>query len=247
MSELAFTVNGDTFEVPYTVTAWRVRRLKPRGAPELVYARDGRPLTLPIEADLDDLHEAVTTSGKYRLDPVGDDVERLFTNTLDPAADPSFAAVAGLRVSAHFFIRRGGDLVQFVSCNERAWHAGVSAWRGRQRCNDFSIGIELEGTDDTAYADAQYQRLAVLLRALKRRNPELLIGVMGCMAQLQQEAVLRRAPQVDLVFGSPAIARAVSPAISRARLERSPPAISASASMPSIAERVESQSKAIVP
>lgn len=73
MSELAFTVNGDTFEVPNTVTAWRVRRLKPRGAPELVYARDGRPLTLPIEADLDDLHAAVTASGKYRLDPIGDD------------------------------------------------------------------------------------------------------------------------------------------------------------------------------
>lgn len=73
MSELAFTVTGDTFEVPSTVTAWRVRRLKPRGAPELVYARDGRPLTLPIEADVDDLHEAVTTPGKYRLDPIGDD------------------------------------------------------------------------------------------------------------------------------------------------------------------------------
>ena len=73
MSELAFTVSGDTFEVPNTVTGWRVRRLKPRGAPELVYARDGRPLTLPIEADLDDLHEAVSTSGKYRLDPIGDD------------------------------------------------------------------------------------------------------------------------------------------------------------------------------
>ena len=73
MSELAFTVNGEVFDVPNTVSAWRVRRLKPRGAPELVYARDGRPLTLPIEADLDDLHEAVSSSGKYRLDPIGDD------------------------------------------------------------------------------------------------------------------------------------------------------------------------------
>ena len=73
MSELAYTMSGDTFEVPSTVTAWRVRRLKPRGAPELVYSRDGRPLTVPIEADLDDLHEAVTASGKYRLDGIGDD------------------------------------------------------------------------------------------------------------------------------------------------------------------------------
>lgn len=73
MSELAYTMSGDTFEVPSTVTTWRVRRLKPRGAPELVYSREGRPLTLPIEADLDDLHEAVTASGKYRLDGIGDD------------------------------------------------------------------------------------------------------------------------------------------------------------------------------
>jgi hypothetical protein len=73
MSELAFTVNGDAFEVPAAVTAWRVRRLKPRGAPELVYARDGRPLMLPIESDLDDLRDAVTMSGKYRLDPINDD------------------------------------------------------------------------------------------------------------------------------------------------------------------------------
>jgi len=103
----------------------------------------------------------------------GDAVMRLFTNTLDPAADPSFATIAGLRVSAHFLVRRDGELLQFVSCNDRAWHAGASAWRGRERCNDFSIGVELEGADDTPYDAAQYVRLASLLRALKRRYPSI--------------------------------------------------------------------------
>lgn len=103
----------------------------------------------------------------------GDGVTRLFTNTLDPGADPFYAPIAGLRVSAHFFIRRDGELLQFVSCNDRAWHAGVSSWRGRERCNDFSVGIELEGTDDTPYETRQYERLAQLLQALKRRYPTL--------------------------------------------------------------------------
>jgi AmpD protein len=103
----------------------------------------------------------------------GDGVARLFTNTLDPAADPYYATIAHLRVSAHFFVRRDGELVQFVSCNERAWHAGVSSWRGRERCNDFSVGVELEVTDDTPYAAAQYGRLAGLLRGLKRRYPSI--------------------------------------------------------------------------
>jgi AmpD protein len=103
----------------------------------------------------------------------GDGVMRLFTNTLDPAADPYYAAIAHLRVSAHFFVRRDGELVQFVSCNDRAWHAGVSSWRGRERCNDFSVGIELEGADDVPYAAAQYRRLAGLLGALKRRYPSI--------------------------------------------------------------------------
>jgi len=101
----------------------------------------------------------------------GDGVERLFTNSLDPAADPYYASVAALRVSAHFFLRRTGEIVQFVSCRERAWHAGVSAWRGRAGCNDYSVGIELEGTDTRPYAAIQYARLATLLRALKRRYP----------------------------------------------------------------------------
>ena len=107
----------------------------------------------------------------------GDGVARLFTNTLDPIAHPYYAGIALLRVSAHFFVRRDGTLIQFVSCNERAWHAGVSQWQGRERCNDFSIGIELEGTDDVPYEDAQYATLAVLLAALKRRYPTLAAAV----------------------------------------------------------------------
>ena len=101
----------------------------------------------------------------------GDGVIELFTNRLDATAHPYYATVATLRVSAHFFIRRDGELVQFVRCADRAWHAGVSTWRGRPRCNDFSVGVELEGTDDSPYTAAQYRRLASLARALARRYP----------------------------------------------------------------------------
>jgi AmpD protein len=101
----------------------------------------------------------------------GDDVLRLFTNTLDWSSDPAYGPLRGLRVSAHFFVRRTGEVIQFVPCGRRAWHAGESEWRGRSRCNDFSIGIELEGTDIAPYADVQYQRLARLAAALRRRYP----------------------------------------------------------------------------
>jgi AmpD protein len=101
----------------------------------------------------------------------GDGVERLFTNRLDPAEHPYYATIAGLRVSAHFFVRRDGRLIQFVPCAKRAWHAGVSSWRGRDRCNDFSIGIELEGCDVLPFETPQYERLAELLGALAERYP----------------------------------------------------------------------------
>lgn len=100
-------------------------------------------------------------------------IERLFTNTLPQDEHPYFAAIAGQRVSAHVLVRRDGSLVQFVPFHLRAWHAGVSAWRGRERCNDFSIGIELEGTDTTPYEDAQYGALAALAAALVRAYPTL--------------------------------------------------------------------------
>jgi AmpD protein len=113
------------------------------------------------------VHSISLPPGEYG----GDAIERLFTNRLDPAAHAFFREIAGLRVSSHFLIRRDGELLQFVPVERRAWHAGVSSWRGRERCNDFSIGVELEGVDEGEYADAQYQRLAVLVRWLRGQFP----------------------------------------------------------------------------
>ncbi|WP_414443860.1 1,6-anhydro-N-acetylmuramyl-L-alanine amidase AmpD [Burkholderia sp. 22PA0106] len=102
----------------------------------------------------------------------GEAIEALFQNRLDCDAHPYFDAnLRGLRVSAHFLIRRDGELVQFVSCDARAWHAGASNFLGRERCNDFSIGIELEGADDQPFEPAQYATLATLTRALVARYP----------------------------------------------------------------------------
>ena len=100
-----------------------------------------------------------------------DDISRLFTNRLQAAAHPYFQQIADLRVSAHFLVRRDGALVQYVSCLRRAWHAGVSEWNGCERCNDFSIGIELEGCDDLPFEDAQYWRLAELIGGLRELYP----------------------------------------------------------------------------
>ncbi|HTP39958.1 MAG TPA: 1,6-anhydro-N-acetylmuramyl-L-alanine amidase AmpD [Steroidobacteraceae bacterium] len=103
-------------------------------------------------------------------------IERLFCGALPGAAHPYFAALAGTRVSAHALIRRDGELLQFVPFTLRAWHAGVSSHQGRAACNDFSIGIELEGTDDLPYEPAQYQTLAALIKALLRAYPTLDAG-----------------------------------------------------------------------
>lgn len=113
------------------------------------------------------IHSISLPPGQYG----GDAVEQLFTNTLDCSRHPYFSRLAGLRVSAHFFIRRDGSLVQFVPTHLRAWHAGESTWKGRTRCNDFSLGIELEGVDDQDFAAVQYQVLAALTAALRLRYP----------------------------------------------------------------------------
>ncbi len=97
----------------------------------------------------------------------GDGVERLFTNTLDRNEHPYYRTIPEGRVSSHFFIRRNGHLIQFVSILGRAWHAGLSSWQGRERCNDFSIGIELEGSDFVPFTDAQYDALHTLTMTLR--------------------------------------------------------------------------------
>jgi len=101
----------------------------------------------------------------------GGDVEALFTNTLDWDAHPYFDEIRGLEVSSHLLIRRDGALIQFVPFAERAWHCGASVFRGRPRCNDFSVGIELEGDDDTPYDDRQYDVLAPVIAALREAYP----------------------------------------------------------------------------
>lgn len=118
-------------------------------------------------AELVVVHSISLPPGHYG----GDEIERLFCNRLDWDADPYFAQIRGLEVSAHFLIRRDGELVQFVSCDDRAWHAGPSIWRGRPNCNDCSIGIELEGLEGETFEVPQYFGLAGVIAALRAHYP----------------------------------------------------------------------------
>ncbi|HUO96824.1 MAG TPA: 1,6-anhydro-N-acetylmuramyl-L-alanine amidase AmpD [Steroidobacteraceae bacterium] len=129
--------------------------------------QDTRPPGASI--DLVVVHGISLPPGEYG----GPWVERLFLNTLPPAHHPFFATISDLRVSAHLFIRRDGELVQFVPFHARAWHAGASSWRHRVACNDFSIGIELEGDDAVPYEKVQYEALAAVVAALRRAYPTL--------------------------------------------------------------------------
>lgn len=133
---------------------------QPRSSPNFGPRPAGTRVTLVV------LHSISLPPGQYG----GDAVERLFTNRLDCNEHPAYNDLRGLQVSAHFFLRRDGELLQFVSCDGRAWHAGVSRWRGRDNCNDFSVGIELEGLEGQPFEAAQYERLLTLLRALQRQH-----------------------------------------------------------------------------
>lgn len=156
--------------------------MKPEGgAPDRPAAWDGgwHPLASRLDSpnfgrrpaaamiDLVVVHSISLPPGQFG----GDEVQALFTNRLDWDAHPFFQTIRGLEVSSHFYIRRDGSLWQFVSCNERAWHAGVSAYRGRDNCNDDSIGIELEGLEGGNFEAAQYGALNALLKDIAAHYP----------------------------------------------------------------------------
>lgn len=135
---------------------------------------DERPPGAVIELLI--IHAISLPAGEYG----GPDVPALFCGTLDCARRADYATLMGLRVSAHFFIRRTGQVTQFVPVQQRAWHAGVSQFAGRERCNDFSIGIELEGCDDDGFTPGQYAALITLTRALRAALPAIRAeGIVG--------------------------------------------------------------------
>jgi len=137
-------------------------RAQHRPSPHFGPRPDGLPApTLAV------IHSISLPPGVYG----GCEVEQLFLGQLDVSADPYFERLRGVRVSAHFFIRRDGACLQFVSCRERAWHAGQSSWRGRQGCNDFSVGIELEGLEGLPFEPGQYATLIDLLAAVAAPRP----------------------------------------------------------------------------
>ncbi|CAG2141463.1 1,6-anhydro-N-acetylmuramyl-L-alanine amidase AmpD [Cupriavidus plantarum] len=126
---------------------------------------DARPADLPT--DLVVIHNISLPPGQFGTG----DIEAFFQNRLDISRDPFYEQIRDVRVSAHFLIARDGALMQFVACTQRAWHAGQSEFLGRPRCNDFSIGIEIEGTDDVPFTAAQYRTAAALVRALRLAYP----------------------------------------------------------------------------
>ena len=125
---------------------------------------DARPLAT---IDMIVIHNISLPPNEYG----GNGVVQLFTNVLNPDEHPYYAKIYTRKVSAHFFINRDGDIIQFVSCLQRAWHAGVSQWQGRERCNDFSVGIELEGCDNDHFSLQQYKQLNQLITILKKTYP----------------------------------------------------------------------------
>jgi AmpD protein len=158
------SANASTSEPPVTPGEWHDgwwRHARACPSPNFGPRPEGAAVELVV------LHSISLPPGEYG----GDAIERLFLNRLDWEAHPYFQQIRGAEVSAHFLVRRDGETVQYVSCDARAWHAGRSQWRGRDNCNDFSIGIELEGLEGNHFEPAQYAALLPLLRAVRAHYP----------------------------------------------------------------------------
>lgn len=164
--------HSDTTSVSQVVSISDINTLRETGrlpaarwcpSPNFGPRPEGASITLLV------VHNISLPPGKFG----GPEIEDFFCNRLDHSAHPYFETIAGMQVSAHALIRRDGSLVQFVSLLDRAWHAGRSCFRGEEECNDFSIGIELEGTDTEPYTEAQYRRLAEMARLIMLAWPEV--------------------------------------------------------------------------
>ncbi len=152
---------------------------------------DERPAGAPV--DLLVIHSISLPPGEFG----GPWIDDLFMNRLDPAAHPYFRDIAELRVSAHLLIRRDGRLIQYVPLNRRAWHAGASNFCGRDCCNDFSIGIELEGSDELPFTDAQYATLAAATREIRRHYPQITLQRITGHANISPERKTDPGPCFD--------------------------------------------------
>ena len=145
-----------------TSTGW-IEGVRHVPSPNFDARPDGRDVDLLV------IHSISLPPGRFS----GPYIDQLFTNSLDPNEHPYFAGIADLTVSAHLLVRRDGEVVQYVSLNDRAWHAGVSCYEQRERCNDFSIGIELEGDDAHAYEPVQYEKLVEITQLLLVAYPQM--------------------------------------------------------------------------
>ena len=161
MSEVEVEVNDTDASGPPDWSAGWLRRARRCESPNFGVRPPGAPVDLVV------VHSISLPPGEFG----GGAIERLFTNRLDWDAHPYYEQIRGLEVSAHFVILRDGELLQFVSCDRRAWHAGASQWRGRPDCNDFSIGVELEGLEGMSFEPSQYLALGCLLRDIAARYP----------------------------------------------------------------------------
>jgi AmpD protein len=174
-----------------------------RGAAQITSPNcDARPPG--VEAELIVVHGISLPPGEFG----GPWIERLFTNTLPQDAHRYFAEIGSLRVSSHLVIKRNGDVTQYVKFTDRAWHAGKSSFNGREACNDFSIGIELEGTDTVAYETVQYRRLADIVAALCAAYPSLSAARIVGHSDIAPERKTDPGPAFDWTYAQSLIARA---------------------------------------